>query len=344
MKSSSGKTLARRKKSHTFSDVGWEETFLNGRKTIGCTLLALLFALTASLAYTERLAPTMALWSDTEELVAVISIQGVEMPGVLNEDAPVLLFVEPLTLYAGTFAEVVVTCSNNPGQGFAISMWNEVASLQPSQMRALSDGRFLCTFDLRDVGAGVFTLTLRTPEGKEASLPSCLTVLVPDSGGGGAASPGREGKGGGGGAVSPTPGDPARTAPSGGNGTPASPDRPPWEGPVDDASPPNGGQDQKPRGDEPTPGGIGGFKVTPSVVNAALSVELLIEGGVFRTGWQARLTRSGYTAWSVSFAVLSETQVRCGFNLLDLAPGVYKLEITDYRDHVIYCIGYVKVI
>ncbi|MBC7247871.1 MAG: hypothetical protein H5T73_08835 [Actinobacteria bacterium] len=286
---------------------------------------------------TESLAPTMALWSDTETVVAVIRIDRPESAGDVNAPVPSLLSVEPAVLPADAVSEVIVEGANL-GTGFALSLWKEGVAVECLQVKGLDGGRHACTFDLRGAGTGTFNLTVKTMEGLEATLPACITVLAQKEPG---KSPSPTGTGGGGGesgSGTPGAGNADMPAAPGGIGDGAAPGGPAPESPGE-----QGGADGV-RDKGPAPGGIGAFRVTPSTVSAALSVDLLIEGGTFYAGLRARMTQAGSVAWSVSCEILSETQMRCRFNLAGMAPGIYKLEITDYQGQVIYNVGYVKVI
>lgn len=295
----------------------------------------LFLAVMTALLNADRLAPTSALWSDTETVVAVIEIRPPERLSDVDADAPALLSVQPADLHADSVSEVIVE-GKNLGEDLTLSMWNEATALAGLQVRKLDDGRFGCTFDLRGVGPGVYNLTAHTASGREASLPACLNVLAPTVPR--EAPAGKKGRGcGEGGSVTPGKGETAPAAPGGGNITPTEPG---------DAAP-QGTPGQEPAGevdDGPAPGGIGAFRVTPSTVSAGLSVDLLIEGATFYAGLQARMTRAGSVAWSTSCEILSDTQMRCRFNLAGISPGTYKLEITDYQGQVVYVVGYVKVI
>jgi hypothetical protein len=299
--------------------------------------MALWFSVMTSLLSAESLAPTMALWSDTETVVAVIEIAPPCSPDGMDAGAPALLSVEPAIIPGDTVAELVVRGAYL-GEGFTMTLWKEAVSLPCLHVRGLDDGRYACTFDLRGVGSGVFNLTVRTASGREASLPACLTVLAGEGPGENMKPPQKGQEGSGGGSGTPGVGNTVPPVPPGGDDGAATPCEPVQESPRDQ------GEVNEVDDSGPAPGGVGAFRVTPSTVSAALSVDLLIEGGTFSAGMQARLTRGGNVAWSTSCEILTETQMRCRFNLAGITPGTYKLEITDYQGRVIYNVGYVKVV
>jgi hypothetical protein len=86
------------------------------------------------------------------------------------------------------------------------------------------------------------------------------------------------------------------------------------------------------------------FRILPSSGSSGEIVDVVVEGGVFYTGMQARLRNENGEAMAFICACVSRSRLECRFNLYNLPVGIYRLEIIDSDGRDICMAGEFEVI